>query len=171
MESGNYICGGSKFLYAKGYIGLPITITGLPESIVIEGQTLVRKNSFHVSLLCVKDLLAENAGIEIDVIKAFCTYANQNDIAFATYTGEFRFAQAGERKSLIALCEISNLHGLANEMSKATGLPVPSQPTHVTLYTLQPNLGIGLNSPQAMAAHSVSVEAPVSVQQALSIAA
>jgi hypothetical protein len=35
MESKNYICGGTKFTHSKGYIGLPIEIGNLPDTILI----------------------------------------------------------------------------------------------------------------------------------------
>lgn len=163
MESKNYICGGNTFAYSKGYIGLPIEILNLPETIEINGETLLRKTSFHISLICVKDIVAVQSGIEEKILSTFCSFVSKNDISFSGYTGEFRFAQDAERKSFLALCEMSGLSEFFHVLRTELGLDVPDQPTHITLYTLQPNAGIGLNSPADMEGKSVKVEAPKEV--------
>jgi hypothetical protein len=170
MESRNYICGGSTFTYSKGYIGLPLEVGELPESIVVKGETLLRKTLFHVSLLCVKDLLAKKSDIEQEVLTAFCSFVLEKDIAFLRYTGEFRFAQDGERKTLIALCEVAGLEAFFAGLSEKLGIDIPPQPTHVTLYTLQPDIGIGLNSLEDMLTKSVLIDAPFLVKKGLGIA-
>jgi hypothetical protein len=169
MDSRNYICGGTKFIYSKGYIGLPVTVERLPETVSVEGQELLCKSTFHVSLLCVKELLLRKPDFEEAVLDFFCAFSKANDISFVAFSGEFRFAQDGDRKTLVALCKVSNLEKFFVELSAHLGVEVPPQPTHVTLYTLQPELGIGLNSKADMASKSVPVEAPSAVTVALTI--
>lgn len=165
MESKNYICGGTKFAYSKWYIGLPVEVGSLPDTVTIEGETLHKKSSFHISLICVKDILSKNPGVEQEVLDEFCSFAEKKDISLIRYTGEFRFAQHEERKTLVALCEISNLRELLESLGKKLGMALPSQPTHVTLYTLQPDAGIGLNSPADMESKSIPVEVPAILKE------
>ncbi len=168
MESKNYICDGTKFIYAKGYIGLPIALEGLPETITVGGQALKRKSTFHVSLLCVKELLLKKAATEQTILDQFCFFTKDHDISFIKFTGEFRHARDSERQTLIALCEVSSLKEFFTALAGHLGIEIPPQLTHVTLYTLQPELGIGLNSAEEMAAKSVLVEPPPAVRAALS---
>lgn len=148
---------------------MPLEVGELPESVVVEGETLLRKTSFHTSLLCVKDLLAKKLDSEQEILDAFCSFVAEKDISFIRYTGEFRFAQDGERKTLVALCEVAGLDAFFAELAQKLGMNISSQPTHVTLYTLQPDMGIGLNSPEDMQSKSVPVDVPSSVMEGLGI--
>lgn len=167
MESKDYICGGTKFAYSKGYIGLPVEVNNIPDTLSVQGETLQKKSSFHVSLICVKDILSKNTDVEQKVLDAFCSFAEKKDISFIRYTGEFRFAQHDEKKTLVALCEISNLLELSESLGRKLGMILPSQPTHVTLYTLQPDAGIGLNSHADMEIKSIPVDVPTALKESL----
>lgn len=158
MKEKHYICGGNTFTYTKGYIALPVEISDLPESIEIEGETLHRKPSFHVSLLCVKDILEKYGDVEKKILDFFCSFVKDNDISFVKYTGEFRLAKSEKRKSVIARCEISNLKKFSESLGQELSVEIPPQPAHVTLYTLQPDVGIGLNDPKAMEENSVPIQ-------------
>lgn len=164
MEQKNHICGGNTFAYSKGYIMLPIEIGALPATISVEGETLQRRSSFHVSLLCVRDMVEKYGDLEKRILEFFCSFVKDHDISFIKYTGEFRFTQNEERKSVVALCEISNLKNFSESLGRELGIDIPPQPTHVTLYTLQPDAGIGLNSSADMSEKSVPVEVPDSVR-------
>jgi hypothetical protein len=167
METKNYICNGNAFAYSKGYIGLPVVVERLPETLTIKGETLQLKSSFHVSLVCVKNILEQLPDAEQEIIDEFCRFSKENEVSFGNYTGEFRFVEDGDRKTLVALCEISNLTHFADQLSKRLDIEIPCQPTHVTLYTLQPDVGIGLNSLQEMQQKSYQVEIPDSVSKTI----
>lgn len=169
MKERNYICGGNKFTYSKGYLALPVEIGELPESISIEGKTLYKKPSFHVSLLCVRDLIEKHGDLGERILDLFCSFIRENDISFVMYTGEFRLAKSEERESIIALCEVSNLEEFSDSLGHELGIEIPPQPTHVTLYTLQPDVGIGLNSPTAMEEKSVPIQVPDDVRSGLGL--
>jgi len=161
-----YICASDKLFYGSKYIALSLEVEGLPEKVSIQGMTLQRKSSFHCSLLCVNNILGLQSDLEDQILTFFCSFAKENDISFVRYTGEFRYAVDGERRSLIALCEISNLAKFSNALGEKLGMQIPEQPTHVTLYTLQPDAGIGLNSREEMETKSTTVIPPEEVRSA-----
>ncbi|HEX8591435.1 MAG TPA: hypothetical protein VF696_01645 [Candidatus Paceibacterota bacterium] len=147
MENPNYICGARTHAYGQGYIGLPVTVEGLPQEISVGEINLQAKSTFHVSLLCVKYLIRKyGESVEQDLLSLFCEFTRENSVSFVRYTGEFRFAEMMERKSIIAMCEVSNLESFFELARRELRISLQSQPTHVTLYTLQPELGIGLNT-------------------------
>lgn len=162
----SYICNGNKYRYSKGYIGLPIEINAsLPKEIGVESNTLTIKSSFHISLVCVKNILNQNSreGLEKKIIESFCKFTTENDISFIRFTDEFRFAISEGRKTIVAMCEVSNLNKFFRLLSEELGVEVPTQPTHVTLYTLQPDLGIGLNSQEELEDKSKVVKVDINL--------
>ena len=169
MPEKNYICSAKKFIYEGGYIALPIEVGELPEFINVEGVSLEKKSSFHVSLFCIKDLLEKLLEVEQKTLDFFCSFIKENEISFLRYTGEFRFVQNDERKTVIALCEISNLKRFSEALGQELGITIQPQPTHVTLYTLQPDFGIGLNSPDDMEQKSFPTKVPDEVKYGLGL--
>jgi hypothetical protein len=170
MEKPNYICGSTVHAYGQGYLALPISLEGLPPRLLVGELDLLAKSTFHVSLLCVKNLIRKyGAKVEDEILTLFCAFAKENEVAFVRYTGEFRFAETMERKTIIALCEISNLDVFFTYAEKELNISIPFQPTHVTLYTLQPELGIGLNSQVEMDQKTQPIEVPVELQNVLSV--
>jgi len=143
----NYICNSKKYTGGSSYISLPIDSPDLPKEIVVDGISLSLKEELHVSLFCVKNVLSKYKNLtEEEIEKAFCEFISSNDISFLKYTGEFKIASFEERKSVVGLCEISNLEKLFKHMREKLNIEINTQPTHVTLYTLQSNKGIGLNN-------------------------
>ena len=169
----NYICNSNKYAYGKGYIYMPITVGTLPEKIEIDGSELTQKSTFHVSLLCLKDIIAKykTDGLEKRIIEYFCEFTSkpENEISLLKFIGEFRLAKFEEKKALIVRCEVSNLDKFSKSLSDEFKIEVPIQPTHATLYTLQPDVGIGLNSEADMEAKSVSVEVSQELRSGLGL--
>ncbi len=169
----NYICGGNKYIYKGGYVALPVEVKDLPNTISVQGNELLLKSSFHVSLVCVKRLIEPYgeaaADIEQKILELFCAFVSKNAISFLTYKNEFRFAVFEERKSAIVLCEVSNLDKFPQLLKSELGIEIPVQPTHVTLYTLEPDAGIGLNSQAEMEVKSRPVAVPETLKKGLGI--
>lgn len=159
----------SNFDHGNGYIWQDVKSPELPDTIKVEGLTLLKKSAFHVSLVYVQNLLAVDPDIEKKVFNSLVAFNEKKQVSFLKYTGSFRFAQSGERKTIVALCEVSNLEEFRNHLKEELGIDIPSQPTHVTIYTLQPEVGIGLNSPKAMETMSVPTEVSEAVRKGLGI--
>jgi hypothetical protein len=138
----------NEITYNKNYISLPVEIKGLPETTTIENVELKLKTSFHVSLLCVKNLISKY-GEEVGdkVIDLFKTLADENLIEFQEYKNEYRLAQreSDNRKTLVTMVTIKNLEEIFQKIRKELQIDFDSQPTHITLYTLVLDEGIGIN--------------------------
>jgi hypothetical protein len=84
----NYICESKKHKYSKGYLYLPINLNveKLPENITIQDTQLQIKSSFHVSLICIKNIEqdsgTENIGEKI--INLFCEFIKENELIVST---------------------------------------------------------------------------------------
>jgi hypothetical protein len=160
MDTSTLICNITNITYNKGYIALWCEDYVLPETFVVDGDKLHKKDHFHVSLLCVKNILEVKPDSEAAIIQHFCDFVKNNEVQLEGFTGEFRIATREERKSVVGLCTVSNLHEFAEYLSNEIGIEVAPQPAHVTLYTLQHNMGIGLNSTEELEEKSKIIDVP-----------
>lgn len=145
------ICASKKFILGgpnEDNIGLLIPLSGLPSSIELEGQTLVLRTVFHVTLVAVSQIIRKNK-IDIPdfldkVVADFCEFSQENNVDLIRFRDEFRFVTENERRSLIAMCDISNLNRFFDLLNEKHGLQLKYPPTHATLYTLKVDEGIFL---------------------------
>lgn len=141
-----FLCGGNKYQYAVQTIGLPLLLSNLPEQIAVEGNILLRRTSFHVSLVSIGEIIKKNSittpEFEESVIKDFCDFVGSQEINLERFSDEYRFVEEKERKSVVAMCIVSNLEKFYDLINAKYQLHLECPPTHVTLYTLQPNAGI-----------------------------
>ena len=142
--SAQFICGGNKFVVGGPgleTIALPISVSGLSATIKVEGCELALRPDFHVSLVCIGKIMEKHSvtlpNFRERVIEDFCGYVQYNDINLLKYNDEFRFASKDEKRSVVVMCDISNLQGFFNLINKKYSLRIEYPPTHVTLYTLQ----------------------------------
>lgn len=143
-----FICNQNKHTYSKGYLALPLQITGLPKGVEINGNLLQLKSSFHVSLLCVKNLIKKyGEEIENQILDIFCKFTNEHDVSFIGYKDEFRFVvrESDNKKTLVVMVNISNIEEFFQVLRDELDIEVDTQPTHITLYTLNLDEGIGIN--------------------------
>jgi hypothetical protein len=150
----------ARYPYKNGYISLPVEVGELPDTVSVGGERLQKRSSFHVSLVYVKNIIAQHPHLEREVLACFNDFVKENDISFVEYTGEFRLAQKDDKKTLAALCQVSSLEKFPEFLEQRLGIKVSPQPTHVTLYTLQPDAGIDLYSMEEMEASSAPVATP-----------
>lgn len=148
-----FICDGEKYQIGgpkEDTIGLPVSFSGLPEKINVESYELSLKTTFHISLVCIGKIIEKNDLSIPDflnkVIADFCEFTKHTNIDLARYRNEFRFVAENERRAVIAMCDISNLNKFFDFINQKYGLKLEYPPTHATLYTLQPNIGIFLTN-------------------------
>jgi hypothetical protein len=111
--------------------------------------------------------LANNPDKEQVILDHFCNFVAKNDFSFLRFNGEFRLAKSEDRETIVARCEVTNLDKFTASLSGTLGIEIPPQPTHVTLYTLQPDLGIGLNSSVEIETKSAVIEVPEEIRAAI----
>ena len=106
------------------------------------------KTTFHVSLVCIGKIIEKYKINRPDFINElvgdFCDFTKTKSIDFIGFRNQFRFAAQNERRSVIVMCDVSNLEEFYEVINKKYALDIGLQPTHITLYTLQPNGGIYL---------------------------
>jgi len=160
-----YICNGNKYTFRDGTITLPISLDNLPKQIKVEGCKLTLKSNFHVSLVCLKKIMEKHKisipDFENLVIKDFCDFAKNNDVSLIRYRDEFRFATENEDKSIVVMVEVSNIDKFFDFLNKKYKLNLESQPTHVTLYTLQPDIGIFITDSKDLEQLTKVIENPI----------
>lgn len=127
---------------------MPVQLSNLPEKIEVEGCTLYRKSSFHISLVCIGKIIGKYK-IEAPyffekIVADFCEFTKTNSVDLLRYRDEFKFASENERRAVIVMCDISNLNNFFDLINKKYSLQLEYPPTHATLYTLQPNVDIFL---------------------------
>ncbi len=165
-----FICGNEKYHIGgpkEDTICLPVSFAYLPEKIEVEGLTLFRKTAFHVSLVCIGKIIEKNNLIIPDFINKvtddFCEFTRNTSIDFARYKNEFRFASENERRAVVVMCDISNLDKFFDFINQKYGLKVECPPTHATLYTFQPDVGIFLTDMDDINRLTKTIEAPVNI--------
>ncbi|MCX6752693.1 MAG: hypothetical protein NTZ87_04330 [Candidatus Nomurabacteria bacterium] len=150
MESKfKFMCEKNKYtISATNTISLPVLLKDLPSEVVINGNKLILKSSFHVSLVCINEIIKKYC-ISVPnfrnlVVKDFCDFVKTNDIYLLNYLEEFRFVTENDLKTVIVICKVSNLDKFFDFINKKYKLKIEYPPTHVTLYTLEGKLGIFL---------------------------
>jgi hypothetical protein len=166
-----FICGGEKYEVGglkEDTIGLPVSFSELPVKIQVEGCELFLKDSFHISLVCIGKIIEKNQLTIPDfvnkVIADFCDFTNKINIELDQYRDEFRFVSENDRKSVVAMCDIKNLDKFFDFLNQKYNLNLEYPPTHATLYTLQPNLGIFLTDTDDIKRLTKRIEAPIKLK-------
>jgi hypothetical protein len=164
----------SPYVFDKGYLFIPCSLTGLVPDITTDGEMLVVKPNyhFHMSILAVKKyvpLLAEQEKISLEeaeqVILSACSDAlKKYPIKVTTLTKEFRVAEEELKKTLVAMCEAQDIEKFFTTIREAVHFDFPTQPTHITLFTREGVPGIGLTSTEELhqlsrALHPQEIEA------------
>jgi hypothetical protein len=152
--------------YDHGYISLvEIQLGNMPEQIVVEGNSLFRKEEFHVSIMAIKNLApllnSTNSEEAAERLKdSFLEFEKTHNLTKFNLTGQFRLVKRDERITVVAMVELEGVEELFAFLREKHGVEFPTQPTHITIYTLQPEAGIGILSEDEMKRDSITVELP-----------
>jgi len=152
--------------YDDGYIALAnIRLKNTPDKLLINGNELYKKSEFHISIMAVVELapLLDPEDIEraSELLKQdFLDFVATNDMTQFTLTGEYRLVTRDDRMTLVAMVDLQGIEELFEYLRRKYYIDFPTQPTHITLYTLQPGAGIGILSREELENDSVSVEIP-----------
>lgn len=160
-----YTCDTNKYTFGNKTISLPVVIKDLPKTIEVYGIKLLLKSSFHISLVCVGKILENNPILPTtfieQVINRFCEFTKNHEISLVGYNNEFRLVENADRVSVIAMADVSNLNTFFDLINLEFGLNLSYPPTHVTIYTLQPDLGIFVTNTEDLQRLTKIITAPV----------
>ena len=127
-------------------IAIPLLIPNLPRKVSLDNSIFVLKSEFHATVLPIIKIKEKNKIFDTKfddfIIDYFCRYVENRPIEFIKYTGEFRIASKRDKKTIIAMCELSNLPDLYKMINEKYNLKLEVPPAHVTMYTLYNKLGI-----------------------------
>lgn len=138
----------------RGYIVLSdIELPGLPETVNVDGYDLKRKNEFHITLVGAKALTylpqdGDAAQLMRDAVKEF---AETHDITTYEVLDEYRLVRREDRVTIVALAKVAGMSALYDFLNEKFGTDLPTQPAHVTIYSLDPDVGISINSDEQLA--------------------
>lgn len=149
-----------------GYISLILKeLDNLPEQVQVEGKVLTRKNEFHISLMAIKNLLplinaVDKNVTENDLVQDFLEYQKEAILSEYSLTSELRYVTRNERETIVCMVKVPGIENLFEVLRAKYGVNLPTQPTHITIYTLQPNVGIGILSNDELNSDSKVVDLP-----------
>lgn len=146
-------------------ICLPVSISGIPASIEMEGYMLQLKTKFHATLVAAGEMLRKGKAAEPDflrkVVADFCEFVKENPIELIRYRDEYRFMAEDEKRSVVVMVDVSNLDKFFALLNKKYNLQLEYPPTHVTLYTLQPDVGIFMTDQDDLQRLTKLIQSPV----------
>ena len=152
-----------------GYIALVnINLGELPSTLTVGDYVLTRKSEFHISLVCTKKIAplidAENAGvIEAEIVEDFKDFITTTPLTDYQITNQFRLVRRDERVTLVVLATVPAIEDFFALLEKKYGTKLPVQVTHITLYTLQPEVGIGIISQEDLTHISEPIDIALSL--------
>ncbi|ETB63677.1 TPA: hypothetical protein DIC38_03225 [Candidatus Nomurabacteria bacterium] len=144
----NKICGGDNYTFndKSMTISMPISVPRFPEKIIFNDYDLSLKMTFHVTLVPIGELIKKHK-IEIPnfndlILEDFCSFVNSNKIELIKYRNEFRFVEENDLRSVVIMCDVTNLDIFFKLINEKYNLNLETSPTHVTLYILPDKGGI-----------------------------
>lgn len=155
-----------EYSYSLGFIILGnLDLGNLPEHVTVQGFELSQKSEFHISLVCAYILARlidpeHKARVEGEIVEEFKKFVARQPLSGYKLLPQFRFVQRGQKKTLIVMAEVPGLPDFFATLSHKFQVDLPLQPAHITLYTLQPNAGIGILSDEELQRDSAPVEVP-----------
>ena len=126
----------------------PVLIDGLPDRIEALGESWSRKVEFHVTAVSAATLQQAGEG-DPEVWRAVAAVARGRSIGPVLVFEDVRRVTHPERpglRTLIAMAHAGGLDALHHDLSVALGTQVGPPPAHITLYSSDPEAGIGIDT-------------------------
>ncbi len=153
----------------NGYIALVnLELGNLPQKLSVGEYELLLKSEFHISLVCTKKLavlIDPNRVDEIraEIIESFQQFIQTTPLTDYKITDQYRLVKRDDRVTLVVLVTVPGLESFFAELEKKYNKKLPIQVTHITVYTLQPEVGIGILSSEELERDSVPVAVPLNI--------
>ncbi len=155
-----------KHNYDNGYISLVnLMLRNVPEMITVDDYELTRKSEFHISVMALKHLapmlgVNDEAAASSQLKQDFLDFSKTHSLDNFRLIGEYRLVKRDERVAVVSMVELENIDKLFDYLRTKYSVDFPTQPTHITMYTLQPEAGIGILSSDELTRDSVAVNVP-----------
>ncbi len=147
--------------YTQGYVlSWRPMIPGLPSRLSIDGHAYIVKPKFNCSLVAVKKLIPQI--IERDhlsgedaqkvVTDAVFTAVNTVKPEFQGYLNDVRIGDkpSEDKRSILVMVRVTGISEVFRQINKALNLHQPAQPVHVSLYTAENGLPLGMTTPEEL---------------------
>jgi hypothetical protein len=155
-----------KFENVAGYIVWPdIKLENLPLTIVVEDKKLILKEELHITLVMAKRLAPlvnedNSETIQEEIIKMFDAFTSKNTLKTYELTNELRLVKRDDKMTVIVIVKVPELEVFFDELRNKYSMNLPTQPTHITLYSLSPEVGISILSDEVLQHESKPVNIP-----------
>ena len=144
----------NNLIYVWGYVMLPKNLAIAPTITIQNTKFVAKKELMHVSIINTKNYvsalatklnLTESEACQklVSEIDSFVSY---NPIDLESLSDEVRIVKKSDRVSLIIMVKITNINKLYEHLKSIFQIDFEPQPTHITLYTLENGVNIGVDS-------------------------
>ena len=127
----------------------PVQIDGLPGEIEALGRRWQRKVEFHVTVLAER-VIEERLGGEWERVAALLAGRRVGPIFATREVLHVRDPARPGLETIAVMVECPGLESLYGELAGAFGVRLAPPPAHVTLYSTDPEQGIGLGDEQQL---------------------
>lgn len=156
--------------YAGGYIMQKLPEYSLPRKVTVGRFEYYSRRQLHCSLIAVKNLIGlvqEHDGstedaAEAKILQAVGQIFAANPPKVTAVTSEIRIASKLDdyKQSIVVMVTVAGLKEAFAELSQILGFTLHLQPAHITLYTLENGLPIGLTTNEQLAKLSQIMTSP-----------
>ena len=127
-----------------------VLFDALPQVVSWNGLELSKKEEFHMTLLHVQQASELSGRPREETASLFNSFVGKNPIECLSLSNDLRYAEEGANKTILVRCIVSHVDGLFADLNRTFAIAMPVQPAHVTLYSLEKNKGIHINSDEKM---------------------
>ncbi|MBI4079905.1 hypothetical protein HY414_01580 [Candidatus Kaiserbacteria bacterium] len=114
------------------------------------GVDFSKKEELHVTLIRVQHASELSGRSPEEIASFFNSFVEDNPIILGSLLNDLRQATEGGNKTILVRCTAQNLDELFAALNRTFGIAVPVQPAHITLYSVEHNKGIHVNSDAKM---------------------
>jgi hypothetical protein len=124
----------------------PLAIAGLPEHVDALGGRWQRKSEFHLTAIAARVLERLELGRPWlwELVERLASGRSLGPVAISTDVRRASDPEKPELRTLLVIADCPGLSELYRELSAELDVELPAPPAHVTLYSTDPDEGIGI---------------------------
>lgn len=126
-------------------LAMNLSVGKFPESLEFESEKFVVKPEFHITLLSVQyiaEIIDKNDAekLQFEIVDEFYKFTEEFPLTEYKLLNDIRLVTVGDHKTIVILVKLKNIEKLFGSLEKKYQKTLPSQPTHITLYTLSTDI-------------------------------